>query len=64
MTNGSMMGDRQLEQIREAGLVNVAVSLDGMEENHDHTRNVAGSFRAPYWRLSSGSALREFRSVW
>ena len=45
VTNGSLMGDRQVKQIKEAGLVNVAVSLDGMEENHDRTRNVEGSFR-------------------
>jgi radical SAM protein with 4Fe4S-binding SPASM domain len=46
VTNGSLMGDRQVDQIREARLVNVAISLDGMEENHDRTRNVRGSFRS------------------
>ncbi len=45
VTNGSLMGDRQVEEIKKAGLVNVAVSLDGMEDNHDRTRGVRGSFR-------------------
>ena len=45
VTNGFFMGDRQIAQIREGRLVNVAISLDGMEANHDRTRNVRGSFR-------------------
>ena len=45
VTNGSLMGDRQIDQIREAQLANVAISLDGMEESHDRTRTVQGSFR-------------------
>jgi radical SAM protein with 4Fe4S-binding SPASM domain len=45
VTNGFLMGDRQIRQIKEARLVNVAISLDGMEENHDRTRNVKTSFQ-------------------
>ena len=45
ITNGFLMGDEQIEQIRHAGLVNAGVSLDGMEENHNRIRNVDTSFR-------------------
>jgi radical SAM protein with 4Fe4S-binding SPASM domain len=45
ITNGFMFGDRQVDQIKEAGLVNVAISLDGMRENHDKTRNVDSAFQ-------------------
>jgi radical SAM protein with 4Fe4S-binding SPASM domain len=45
VTNGFLMGDRQIRQIKEGRLVNVAISVDGMEENHDRTRNVRTSYR-------------------
>jgi radical SAM protein with 4Fe4S-binding SPASM domain len=45
ITNALLMGDKQIEEIRYAGLLNVGVSLDGMEENHDRIRNVKGSFK-------------------
>lgn len=45
VTNGFLMGDRQVQQIKEARLVNVAISVDGMEDNHDRTRNVKASFQ-------------------
>lgn len=45
ITNGYMFGDRQVEQIKEAGLVNVAISLNGMRENHDKTKNVDSAFQ-------------------
>jgi radical SAM protein with 4Fe4S-binding SPASM domain len=45
ITNGFLLGDKQVEQIRRAGLVNVGISVDGMEASHDRTRNVPGSFR-------------------
>ena len=44
ITNGFMFGDRQMEQIKEAGLVNVGISLDGLRENHDKIRGKATSF--------------------
>ena len=45
ITNAWLMGDRQIEEIRRAGLANVGISLDGMEANHDRIRRVPGSFR-------------------
>jgi radical SAM protein with 4Fe4S-binding SPASM domain len=45
ITNGFLMGDRQIEQIRQARLANVGISLDGMEENHNRIRRVPSSFR-------------------
>jgi len=44
ITNGFLMGDRQIEQIRHARLANVGVSIDGMEENHNRIRRVPTSF--------------------
>lgn len=63
VTNGFVMGDRQIRQIKDARLVNVAISVDGMEENHDRTRNVKTSFQrvlAAFERL----AQKTFRSPW
>lgn len=45
ITNAYLVGDAQVEQIRQAGLVNVGVSIDGLEASHDRTRNLKGSFR-------------------
>lgn len=45
VTNGYLMGDAQIAQIKHANLVNVGVSCDGMEENHNRIRNVKNSFQ-------------------
>jgi len=45
ITNGFLMGDEQIDQIREARLANVGISLDGMEENHVRIRRVPTSYR-------------------
>ncbi len=44
ITNGFMMGDSQINQIKYAKLSNVGVSVDGMEENHNKIRNVKTAF--------------------
>jgi len=44
ITNAMMFGKSQIEQIKEARLVNVCVSVDGMEENHNRIRNSPKSF--------------------
>ncbi len=44
ITNGYLMGDEQIREIRYAGLANVGISVDGMKENHDRIRNMNGSF--------------------
>ena len=45
ITNGWLMGDEQIRQIREAKLDNVGISVDGMEESHNRIRGVRSSFR-------------------
>ncbi len=44
ITNGFLFGDKQVEEIRYARLSNVALSIDGMEENHNRIRNNSRSF--------------------
>ncbi len=39
ITNGYLFGDKQVEEVRYAGLLNVALSIDGMEENHNKIRH-------------------------
>ena len=45
ITNGFLMGDEEIRQIRHAGLANVGLSIDGMEENHTRIRNNPLSFQ-------------------
>lgn len=45
ITNAFVLGDTQIEQIKYAKLVNVGISVDGMENNHNKIRNVKTSFR-------------------
>ncbi|HEY3361280.1 MAG TPA: radical SAM protein [Methanosarcina sp.] len=44
ITNGFLLGDEQIAQIKYAKLTNVGISLDGMENNHNTMRNVSNSF--------------------
>lgn len=44
ITNGLLLGDEQIAQIKYAKLTNVGISLDGMEDNHNTIRNVNISF--------------------
>jgi len=45
ITNAMLLGKRQIDQIRRAKLVNVCISLDGMEANHNRIRNSSMAFR-------------------
>lgn len=45
ITNAFLFGDAQVEQIKRAKLVNVGISVDGLEQNHDRIRNVKNSFQ-------------------
>jgi radical SAM protein with 4Fe4S-binding SPASM domain len=45
ITNGYQLGDKEIQQIKYAGLTNVCLSVDGMEKNHNRIRNKAGSFK-------------------
>jgi radical SAM protein with 4Fe4S-binding SPASM domain len=45
ITNGYKLGDDEIEKIKYAGLTNVCLSIDGMEENHDRIRNRKNSFK-------------------
>ncbi|MCX6243438.1 MAG: radical SAM protein [Bacteroidetes bacterium] len=44
MSNGFSIGDREIEQIKFAGLSNVGISIDGMEETHNLIRRNKESF--------------------
>jgi len=44
ITNGFLLGDEQVAQIKYARLTNVGISLDGMESNHNNMRNISTSF--------------------
>ncbi|CAG0949514.1 Putative mycofactocin radical SAM maturase MftC [Burkholderiales bacterium] len=44
-TNGLMLDARRLASLKAAGLTTIAVSLDGLEEDHDRLRNCPGAFR-------------------
>ncbi len=44
ITNGFIFGDKQVEEVRYANLSNVALSIDGMESNHNRIRNNPRSF--------------------
>ncbi len=44
ITNAMIPGKRQIDQIRYAGLVNLGISLDGMEANHNRIRNSPRAF--------------------
>lgn len=44
ITNGFLMGDREIAQIGHAGLSNVGISIDGLKGNHNRIRNNPQSF--------------------
>jgi radical SAM protein with 4Fe4S-binding SPASM domain len=56
ITNGMALGDRQLAEIRAAGLDSVCVSVDGMRASHDAIRNLEGSYERA---IASLKRLRE-----
>lgn len=45
VTNASLLGNNQIDQIKYAQLTNVGISLDGMEKNHNRIRNSKDSFQ-------------------
>ena len=44
-TNGTLINKEKAKELKEVGLSYVGISLDGMEEVHDHFRGVKGSFK-------------------
>lgn len=44
ISNGYMLKEHQIDQIKFAKLANVGISLDGAKASHDNVRNVKGSF--------------------
>lgn len=48
VTNGMLLTKERLESLRRAGLHNITVSLDGLEENHNWMRGHRQSFRRAY----------------
>jgi radical SAM protein with 4Fe4S-binding SPASM domain len=45
VTNGYRVGDTEIEQIKRANLVNVGISIDGMEGNHNRIRGRTDAFQ-------------------
>ena len=45
-TNGTLINETNIAQIAAAGFHYIGISLDGMEETHDHFRRKKGSFKA------------------
>jgi radical SAM protein with 4Fe4S-binding SPASM domain len=43
-TNGTLIDRRKAQNIKDAGIVYVGISLDGMEDVNDHFRGVQGAF--------------------
>ena len=56
ITNGFMMGDRQISELRYSGVKNVGISIDGLELAHNRIRNVGTSFERA---MQSLQRLRE-----
>lgn len=44
VTNGYLLNESKLDELIQAGLLSVTVSLDGLQESHDWLRNKSGSF--------------------
>jgi radical SAM protein with 4Fe4S-binding SPASM domain len=45
VTNGYNIGADEIEQIKRARLVNVGISIDGMQANHNHIRGRSDAFQ-------------------
>jgi len=52
ITNGFLMNDALAQMTKDAGLTNVAVSIDGMAETHDWIRNIKNSWQRALQALS------------
>lgn len=48
VTNGLLLTQERFASLRAAGLHNITISLDGLEENHNWMRNHPASFRKAY----------------
>lgn len=48
VTNGLLLTQERFESLRAAGLHNITISLDGLEDNHNWMRNHPASFRNAY----------------
>jgi len=44
-TNGMLLSDEKVAQLKEANLKTISVSLDGLEPHHDKLRNHKGSYK-------------------
>lgn len=45
VTNGYILGELEIDKIRQAGLFNVGISMDGMETNHNQIRGRGDAFQ-------------------
>ncbi|MBR4767465.1 MAG: radical SAM protein, partial [Lachnospiraceae bacterium] len=44
VTNGSLIDDRVIDEMKRSGMKTVTVSIDGMKETHESLRHLPGSF--------------------
>ena len=62
-TNGTLIDERMVRRLSDAGMRTIGISLDGLEQTHDSFRRVPGAFQGAVRALSllSGSGL--FKAV-
>lgn len=62
-TNGTLITDAVIEQMRNSGMDTIAVSLDGMEENHEWLRSKKGCFQRVVEGIRRLVASKAFQCV-
>lgn len=45
VTNGTLITDKVIKNMKESGMKSISISLDGMEKTHENLRHLPGSFR-------------------
>lgn len=63
ITNGMLL-ERKAEALIDAGIHQVSVSLDGIEEIHDEIRGVKGSFAKAVRGIQAITEIRRKRGLW
>ena len=61
VTNGMLLDDDAIRQLRRAGLQAISVSLDGLEQEHDTLRNRPGAYQRVVFAIERLLAERFYR---
>lgn len=59
VTNGLLLTNERFESLRRAGLHNLTISLDGLEETHNWMRNHPYSFQKAYNAIKIATAVKD-----